>query len=102
MLLTISFGVPFNFLPLKCAANGISAYQTALILSMMGVADIVGRLVTSFIGHKVDVTLIYIISTALIGFSLIAVSMMETFPTILATSVLATLGFGKYLIVYTC
>jgi predicted neutral ceramidase superfamily lipid hydrolase len=95
MFMSVAFGAPYTFLPLKCAQDGITKYQTALILSMMGISDIVGKLLSSFLGQKVDFTLLYIISTALFGISMIALSIFETFPTVLAAAICITLGFGK-------
>ena len=96
VLMSLSSGVPYTFLPLKCEENGLSKYQSASILSTMGIAEIGGKLIIGFIGYKIDFTILYILSALLRGVAFILLSCFDEYHLIMIAAILDHIGFGKY------
>ena len=89
--------VAFTFLPLKCLENGISNYETASILAMMGIADICGRLIIGFIGYKMDVKILFILSLSLRGIGFIMLSFYNEYHVVMVAAILQQFAFGEYI-----
>ena len=86
----------YTFTPRRAESEGLNPYQMSLVLSMVGLGDIVGRIVGGFMGFKLDNTMLYIMATSWIGALLIICSLVHSFLTLSIFTFILSVGVGEY------
>ena len=85
----------FTFTPRRCEAEGIGQYKSSLVLSMVGLGDVIGRIGFGIVGMKVDNTFLYTVAAAWTSVFFLVSSFATEFGYILMWSFSFSIGLGK-------
>ena len=90
--------VPHTFLLMRTAVHGINKEHGAVILSMLGVFDFIGRLIFGVLGNRVNINRIYFVGGATIACGVINASFTfaTTFAGLFCYMALYGLSIGKF------
>ena len=92
--MSVANGIPYNFLPLKCIEDGLTKSDAAWVISLMGIADTLGRAIFGVIALKVHVTVLYAITCAMGVVTTMMLSFIHTFVGIAIIAMLFAFGQG--------
>ena len=96
LTMSLCSGIPYNFLPVKCVSgDGLSEQQAALIIGLMGLADVMGRVIFGALGTCFNVTVLYGITCAIVGTCVMSLSWTSAFIATLIAATMFAFGQGK-------
>jgi MFS family permease len=84
----------FTFTPPYCESVGINTYQSSIVLSMIGLGDVLGRILGGLLGFKIDNTVVYMMAALWTGASLITYSFHLSVYGMMAVALSCGVGIG--------
>ena len=83
------------YLPAKCQSVGLTPQEAALIISILGFTDTIGRPLIGCLGYKVDNTVLLTFTLFLMGIPMMINAFCVNFWSILITATISQTAFGE-------